>query len=530
MSFKVSYKFLATDGFTRVAKKIARSVDSVGKKMNSFNKKMAASFRKSRKEGESAASAIKGQFGQMAAAAAGFFGAKHFIQTGARFQDAIADLSAITGAGGEQLAKYQEEILGIAKASSIAQDQVAIAFTEIASSKSELLETEGALAAVTEQALLLANAAGIEVTDAIRASVGSLNQFGKGSDQAGRFVNVLAAGAKVGASQVGETAEALKNVGAISASFNTSFETTNALIQGLAKGGLKGAEAGTSLKGVFSRLVTEAEGSLNPSLHGIIGSLEKLKVAGLSSAEMFEFFGADAATAGIILLDNLDTVKKWEKGITGTNIAQEQATIRLGTFNAKMRKLGVTVNDSLIKMFIRLEPTITKMAKGFTKWVDSIDNDEIKAMGDNLAVIADAVGLITKAVGALIDGLKIAGSILGQTAAAIASLDFSHFTLGGLVGDGKKVVVHGVNNMIETAPMIFDAMTRPSPALGAGMGALLSPTPASAPAGGPMGGAGMIDVNVKVEGDGIKTSQVNTKRSGSGVGKLTVRNNAEFTA
>lgn len=428
-------------------------------------------------------------------------------RVGADFQDSIADLSAITGATGTSLSEYTEEILELSKASSTAQNSTALAFAQIASGKSEILGTKGALKELVKQSLLLANASGIDVPDAVRASVGALNQFSAGADQAERFVNVIAAGAQIGASLVGETADALKNVGKIAATFNTSFEETNALIQVLAKSETRGAEAGTKLKTVFLRLnksLGDAGGKfakMRPEIVGITKSLEFLNSLNLTVSQSTKVFGDEALNAGLILTQDIALVKKWTTALTGTKVAQQQASIRLSTFNSKMRRLGIIIKDKIIRLFQRLEPLLTSLAIKFGKWVDSITPEQINkfskdlkifiddavqlgktistamknaftpesinAFKDSLGDVLEALGLISKAIVGTSKAFKSVGTGIGETAGAVEtntipelitkkfaeSLDFF-----GII-DIKKIKAESANKKINAVKPIVPNLT-----------------------------------------------------------------------
>jgi len=390
---KVSFIIDLKDKFSRAAKNVAKQIKVIDKGAKKASRtivnKLAPAFKKLKK-------VAIGTFIGIAVSSAVAF--RKMILSGATFQDSIADLSSITGAAGKDLAKLRDETFRLAKASSIAQVEVAGAFTQIASAKSELLKDPKSLSVVTEQVLLLANAAGIAVPDAVRASVGALNQFNKGADQAARFVNVIAAGAKVGASLVGETAEALKNVGAVAAQFNLSFEETNALIQVLAKNEIKAGEAGTGLRGTLIKLEKTMKGRIAPSKIGIIKSLEIIKKLGLSNTQIVEEFGEESLKTILILRKNVPLIKQWTKALTGTNVAQEQAVIRLGTFNAKMRGLGISINESMIKTFDRLEPILVKQTKSLTAWFDSITTEDIKILSDALSALLGILTLVIKSL------------------------------------------------------------------------------------------------------------------------------------
>lgn len=418
MANKVGYIIQLQDRFSRNAKKINRQMKGIDKNADkaarTINKKLTGSFKNFGK-------VAKNALGTVIAA----FGIREFITRGAAFQDAIADLSAITGEAGEQLQFLSNESLRLAKSTATAQTVVVNAFTAIASAKSELLKDPKGLSIVTEQALLLANAAGISVPDAVRASVGALNQFGKGADQAARFVNVIAAGAKVGASQVAQTAEALKNAGTVAAQFGLTFEQVNAIIQVFAKSELKGAEAGTALRGTLSKLEKIAGGRLAPSKLGIIKSLEIIKKLGLSNTQIIKEFGEENLRSILILRQNVPLIKRWTKELTGTNIAQEQAEKRLSTFNTKLRRLGITLNDKIIKTFVRLEPILTKQVEKLGKFFDTIDPDQVDALGDSLAGVVEILGILGSALKLPLALLKGVGTAIGELAAQITTFNFS---------------------------------------------------------------------------------------------------------
>ena len=433
MANKIAWIYVAVDKFSNIGKKVSKIVEDNSKKFKNLGEKAEKSSKKVTKGLEDNKKAARGaafNFKNLAIQAAAFFSARDVIRTGAAFQDSLQDLSSITGAVGKDLAFLGEESLRLAKSAKITQTEVVNAFTDIASAKSELLDDPKALSNITEQALLLANATGISLTSAVQASVGALNQFNKGSEDAARFVNVLAAGSKVGAAQVFNVVESLKNAGSVAAQFNVTFEETNALIQVLAKNGVKGAEAGTALRGTLSKLEKLMGGRFAPSRMGIIKSLESVEKLGLSNTQIIKEFGEENLRSILILRQNVPLLKQWTQEITGTNIAQEQADKRLSTFNAKLRGVGVVVKDKLIRVFLALEPVLTKNIELFTTWLDRIDPASLEAFGKGIGVIIKGFSILGRVVGAVFEIIKDIASLFGQTIAAVTTLDFSQFDFG----------------------------------------------------------------------------------------------------
>ena len=338
----------------------------------------------------------------MAAAAISFFGIKGFLQTGADFQTAMADMSSITGATGEDLKFFREETLRMAKASATMAPEVANAFKLVASAKSDLLKDPKGLSKVTEQVLLLKTAASLELSQAANVLLESLNQFGAGADRAAEFVNILAAGSKVGASEVGQTGAAIVKAAVNAKLAGLSFVELNASIQVLAKNGIKAELAGTGLKTMFLALTTQTNNNFNPAIVGMGRALENLSKANLNATEIEKLFGREAFAIGKILIDNRKLVGQWTQEMTGTAVAQEQAAINLNTFNVKMRRLGITIKNVLIRTFLRLEPLLSKTIVKFTEFFDQISEDQIKVFSDNIVDVATGLGNIATSLGDII--------------------------------------------------------------------------------------------------------------------------------
>jgi TP901 family phage tail tape measure protein len=100
-----------------------------------------------------------------------------------------------------------------------------------------------------------------DAVGAMDALTTAMLQFGvdvsnpqQAASEMARMMNVMAAAGNKGASEVKDTAEALKNAGVIARQSNVSFEETNAALQSLAQGGRVGAEAGVSLRNVLSKM------------------------------------------------------------------------------------------------------------------------------------------------------------------------------------------------------------------------------------------------------------------------------------
>jgi hypothetical protein len=329
------------------------------------------------------------------------------INSARTFEKQLADLSAITGVTGDGLKSLSREAKELASTSTASAGEVVEAMKFIAGAKSELLETQGALAAVTKEAIALSEAAGIALPEAANAVVLSLNQFGAGADQAARFVNVLAAGAKVGASEVADTSLALKNAGVSASAAGVGFEEANAALQTLAAAGVKGAEAGTALRNVILILETSTDKKLKPSVNGLAGALENLRAKGLDATAMADLFGRENIAAGQQLVGATDKLRDFTKQLTGTQTAYEQAAINSNTLDAAIKRMNNALDLAAQKLGNELLPVTQGAAD---------------AIRDLALQFAENSGIVKTAGEALQQGLTVlAVLLLGKVAAALTT-------------------------------------------------------------------------------------------------------------
>lgn len=293
---------------------------------------------------------ITGVAGRLAGLAGVGLSLGTIITTTRDYGQALSDLSAITGATGAQLKTLDEAAQEMGRSTEYSASQAVEALKLMASAKPELLQTADGLTEATKSALTLAQAAGSTLPDATRTLALSLNQFGAGAQEADRYINVLAAGAKFGASEIADTAAAIKNGGVAAAQAGVGFETLNAAIQVLAEREIKGGEAGTALRNVILALEKGTDKTLKPSVVGLSGALENLSKKNLSTAQAVKLFGVENINAASVLVDNRSKLDALTQALTGTQTAHEQAAIRVNNLNGDIMGLTSAFEGMIIKI------------------------------------------------------------------------------------------------------------------------------------------------------------------------------------
>lgn len=284
------------------------------------------------------------------------------------FQKSISDLSAITGATGADLDKLAAASKRIGATTTLSASQAAEAFKLMASAKPDLLSNLDALEATTLASVTLAEAAGLELPTATNALGEALNQFGAGANEANRFIDVLAEGARLGSSEIAQTSEALRNSGTVAKLAGLSFEETNAAIQGLAKAGIKGSDAGTKLRSVLIKLQNQANDQFNPAVVGINQALANLADANLTTSEKVKLFGERSVATADVLIQQRATVADLSRELQDSlGAATDQARTRTNNLWGDMKRLGSVFEAVQLNLGQAMLPTLRAVIQSFTE-------------------------------------------------------------------------------------------------------------------------------------------------------------------
>lgn len=361
------------------------------------------------------------------------------------FDKKMASLSAITGVSGTQLDEFRKNIFEVAKVTGKSGIDIAKGFELVGSAKPELLKSAEGLAAVTQAATLMSQASGDEMEVSVQSLVGTMNQFGLAANQASRVVNVLAAGSKEGAAAIPAISEALDKFGVVAASANVSVEQSVGIIETLAEQNIKGAEAGTKLRNVLTKMATvqalpkEALDQLKK--YGVNTKLimdntvdfsvrlKELSKIQDDATAMAKVFGVENLVAGQILLQNVDKVDKYTSAVTGTNIAQEQADKNMKTISMRL----TTLANRFTNVFLESDAVNGKMAV-FGKVLDWVTRNM-----DTLLLVA----------GALIGTWISLRGVIWASKIALAAYNIALGVMGALSGTASIAI--GSNTIALTA-------------------------------------------------------------------------------
>lgn len=326
---------------------------------------------------------------------------------GLEFQQSMADLSAITGIAGTDLEKLGLTARKTGIESGLGAVQAAESYKILASQIDvSKIGMEG-LQLLQKQSITLAQASGLEMGAAAEALSGTINQFGLQASEAARITNVLAAGAKYGAAEIPDLAQSFKVVGAAANSAGLSVEATAGALEVLSKNNVKGAEAGTALRNVLLKMQTTL--GVDFTKTSMSEALEQLKPKLKDTAYLTKVFGMENVVAAQFLVQNSKEVEEMTKRVTGTNVAQEQASIRTNTwahtvdiFKAKINDMGISLTENaggmltMIQMGGQLGSGILSLGPIFSFFKDAVVGARNAI---NWLTVAENRNKIAKAIG-----------------------------------------------------------------------------------------------------------------------------------
>ncbi|MTB67986.1 phage tail tape measure protein [Providencia sp. wls1943] len=379
---------------------IADAYRLAGSESDRFTRKVKSDNKHTEESFASLEKSINRVGGRLAMIAGGGLSLGAIINTTRQYSQSLSDLAAITGATGEQMKIFDEAAQEMGRTTQFSAMQGAEAIKLMASAKPDLMKTSTGLVDVTKSALILAQAAGTTLPDATRTLALSLNQFGASAAETDRYINVLAAGAKYGSSEVNETSEAIKKSGVAAANAKMSFEELNAAIQTLAEREVKGSDAGTALRNMILKLEASTDKNLKPSVVGLGSALENLGKKNYSTTALTKLFGLENVNTAMILSQNASKVKELTQALTGTDTAFEQAKERTNNLNGDLLGLSSAFEGMAIK--------VGQMSSGPLRAGINTTTDAVNALAGNLSTVVDiaAYGVIPLLGGRLSKGLQ----------------------------------------------------------------------------------------------------------------------------
>lgn len=327
---------------------------------------------------------------------------KDIVNTGVEFEQGMANVSAISGAAGAELTALSEKAKEMGASTKFSAIESADAMSYMAMAGWNSSQMIDGIAGIMN----LAAASGEELAGVSDIVTDALTAFGLKAGDSAQFADVLAVASSRSNTNVSLLGESFKNVAATAGAMGYSMQDTTTALGIMANAGIKGSDAGTSLRGVMTRLakptkeVNEAMSALGISAVNTDGSMKPLSAlipemqtafSGLTDSQKGQYatmIAGKNALSGFLSIVNSspDDFYSLSDAINNSEgAAQSMAYTMNDTVSGKLTLLKSQFEGVKLAIF------------------DSLGSSQFKgvlqSMSDGLSAITPAVSTVTVAFG-----------------------------------------------------------------------------------------------------------------------------------
>ncbi len=402
------------------------------------------------------------------------------ISAAANFEKGLSGIEAVSGATQGEMEAVRKKALQLGADTAFSASESATAMEELVKAGISIPDV---LNGAADSVVALAAAGGVDLPQAATIASNAMNQFGLAADKMPGIADKIAGAANSSAIDVSDFGMSLSAVGAVANAIGLTFDDTAVAIAALGNAGIKGSDAGTSLKAMLLNLqpttkkqtelmkelglVTadganqffDATGKIKP-MSEIAGTLQKA-LAGMGDAQrtaaLETLFGSDAIRAAAVIAENGSAGFDKLSGAIDKTKAADVAATRLDNMAGKVDALKGSAETLAIQFGSILLPALTSLVQKVTEainWFTSLSATQQKSIVTALAIAAGVlllVGTIVKMVQA-VQAIRAAwialnatfllspiGIIIGLIIALIAILIYAYTTNDEFRANVQKV-------------------------------------------------------------------------------------------
>lgn len=278
------------------------------------------------------------------------------------FDKANADLAATMGKTRSQITALTNDQKRLGATTKFTATEVAglqKEFAKLGFSDKEILNA-------TEATLALAAAVDTDLANAAMVGGATLRGFGLDASEMGRVTDVMASSFTKSALDISNFAEAMKYVAPIAGQTGVSIEFATAMLGKLADAGVKGSQAGTSLR----RILTEMAKTGLPAAQ----AFDKVAKSGISVTDAMDEVGRTAQTALLVLSKSKDGVNDLAKALDNAGgSAQKMADEQLNSLQGQITLLS-SAWDGFILSLNKGDGVIANTFKVLIKYITGAIN------------------------------------------------------------------------------------------------------------------------------------------------------------
>lgn len=367
------------------SKDLGKQMDENSKKFSMFSNiaKEAGNSLKTIALGNILADSIQGAISGMANLG------REIVNVTAGFESQLSVVAARSGATQQELEQLAELAARLGATTQFSASQAGEALGELSAAGFTAQQQMQSL----EGVLQLAAAGGVSLQESALIATSILNSFGKKASEISGVNDILAKTANSSSTDINQLGFAFQQAGAVASAAGISLEETAAAIGILANAGIRGGDAGTSLKTAIQALANptttaqKALSELGVQTKNVDGSVRPLLDiftdlrAGLLQAggvtenidKIFNIFGSDAGRLGAILANNVQQFGDFQTSLSNAEgaaanmaeVMQDNLQGSFNSFNSAVEALQLQIGNILL-------PVLRGVVEGATVVIQTI--------------------------------------------------------------------------------------------------------------------------------------------------------------
>lgn len=466
------------------------------------------------------------------------------IKTTADFQTSMSSVAAISGATGDELDQLTAKAREMGAKTKFSASESADAFKYMAMAGWKTADMLDGI----EGIMNLAAASGEDLATTSDIVTDALTAFGLTASDSAHFADVMAAASNNANTNVSLMGETFKYVAPIAGSMGYSIEDTAEAIGLLANSGIKGSQAGTTLRTIMTKLngeikltgeslgevtiqTTKSDGSMR-SLQEILTDCRSA-FSQLSESEQINaaktLVGQEAMSGFLTLMNAApgDIAKLRNALSEADGTAQSMATTMQDNLTGQLTVLKSSIEELAISFGTLLLPTVQNVVshiQGFVDKLNSMDEGQkntIIRIAEVVAVVGPViliVGKLTSAVGSAISVVGKIGGALGKFSSAASSTVGPATSAAG----GMKAVATSALNLLAAGAGILMAAAGLALLANAAIKIASAGWPAAAALGGLVAGLALLAVGAAAVGPALTAGAVGLVAFGAAVALIGV--------
>lgn len=422
----VGYLDLDTSGFTKGFARARADMKTFSDENATFNDKLAATGSIMKNVGSTMTKWVTLPLVGVGTAA---------MKVGNEFESQMSRVQAISGATGDQLQMLTDQAMDLGASTSFFAKEAALGMEQLASAGFTVEEIYEAMPGLLD----LAASSGADLATASEIAASAVRGFGLEAADTGYVADLFAEAAARTNAQVEDMGQAMKYIAPVAHAMGLEIDETAAAVGILSDAGIKGSQAGTTLRGALTRLTKptkdatavmkqygmsfyDANGNML-SMEGIIGQLEQ-GLSGLTQQQrnqaLTTLFGQEALSGMLVLLEaGPEKLAELTEGLNGAEgAAKEMADVMLDNTAGALEEFAGAIETAAINIQQILAPVVKNVVQWLTELVNAFNNLDKGTQSTIVAFlgIAAAVGpvllILSKLIGAFLSVKKYFSGIM----------------------------------------------------------------------------------------------------------------------